>query len=621
MKLEKPPEPDNLSPETRLKRDQANEKEISYRQNLFRLTAQPKVEPRIWNRYPRPKRTVHKLLNGTEKTVCISKQINILSGETKELDTKLTVAYGVTHVRDYDAKLRLVERHVDCQKRLKEAIENGKLEVSNLKSQLARLDRAEHEVALVSVSDLQYEVRLKKARRGLEIVENQLQVAKVREGSLNAENNRLNGIIQTMLHDRALFNKTWSQMIKQLKHDRGFLVDMIERSILAFNQQETAVHQIDGLQRQAEIDFQNHASQMVHMRQQQAADELYHSFFRVKGKQREMAPLEEREVQRRRAVKKDTGNKLDLYNKILTKVFEQFLSDEKTGALGDDEISRKESLVRIRGETDLEYERRVMTQRLELEQKVAQRRVLKNLQLVIEDYSRNEANHFSQFKHLSYISHLIELISHKLDGTHLRISISRNSSGIHKADTISQLQFSIKEIELQKKETLRKQKQWNEYETKLNSQLNIINNIFTTLNCDRRLITSLLGNHNQVTTFNIKLFLSSLENCINAILGRIYHIESQSGTLDQQKFVKVPVKRRAAPVQVRQVIKNQQCSECAEMNDVNRYDETVFYPQQMQNIREQVKDKVVAPEIQYRLHTLSQCRLPRSRLLVNQRYK
>jgi coiled-coil domain-containing protein 63/114 len=38
-------------------------------------------------------------------------------------------------------------------------------------------------------------------------------------------------------------------------------------------------------------------------------------------------------------------------------------------------------------------------------------------------------------------------------------------------------------------------------------------------------------------------------------------------------------------------------------------------------IKEKLKEKVKAPEMQYRLHTISKCRLPRSRMIANRRYQ
>lgn len=155
----------------------------------------------------------------------------------------------------------------------------------------------------------------------------------------------------------------------------------------------------------------------------------------------------------------------------------------------------------------------------------------------------------------------------------------------------------------------------------LNNYLESINDIFTSLSCDRRLLLSLLGNHNQVTTFNIKLFLSTLENGLNSVLSHLYHIESKAGIEQAKQFVRVVPRQQTTPVQVSQLIRKQQCSECAEREGVNRFDDSIIHPYRTQETRERLQEMVSSPEMQYRLHSLSQCRLPRSRLLVNERYK
>ena len=54
--------------------------------------------------------------------------------------------------------------------------------------------------------------------------------------------------------------------------------------------------------------------------------------------------------------------------------------------------------------------------------------------------------------------------------------------------------------------------------------------------------------------------------------------------------------------------------------DVNPYDAEYVEPFGPQQVKKKLREKVPQPEMQYRLHSLSQCRLPRSRMLANKRF-
>ena len=60
------------------------------------------------------------------------------------------------------------------------------------------------------------------------------------------------------------------------------------------------------------------------------------------------------------------------------------------------------------------------------------------------------------------------------------------------------------------------------------------------------------------------------------------------------------------PVSIEDIVLMQQCAECAEGEDVNRYDEEIIYPMNFEAIKEKVWHKVQAPDMVYRLHNISQ---------------
>ncbi|XP_058465320.1 uncharacterized protein LOC131438932 [Malaya genurostris] len=542
---------ENLSAEERLKVDKTLEKEITRLQRQYLNTSNA----------PTASKDVHIMQ-------CLEKKLKYLKHEQKELKTNLRVAYGPCHVRRYDQQVQYLESQVRVQNDLDLQMNEIRTQIRHLESQMKRLEKEQKDLQKVSQSDYFYHNRVTKAKQKLETLENRVYNNNKIEATVVAKNRKLKKIIKGMLVARKLFHQQWRQMIDQLAYDKKFLIDMVERTILAFNQGEDLCHKIDSLKSHAAREEKAQRQEMLELKRKLQNDSRNHEFLRVKGFHRDMCELDPREVRRRNKMKSDYSRMLEIYGKII----------ERTQRLcGAD-----------------------------------------NIEQLIEKYQKQEDTFFAHFNYLNELTFQYEQLNSiltelngKLDG--LKEQKLRKEAQQEKGmrDLHEQL---LKECE----KTQKMEKSLKGDEDQLSTHLQEIDDILGIIGFDRNDIMKLLGDHRKVTKQNVKLFLAALEVRLNDILARVY---THPTTRDEPTLKRPIVRDRQDIVQVEHVVTTQQCAECAEGQDVNKYDEAIVLPKDQIDFKEGVRRKVVAPEMQYRLHNLSKCKLPRSRILVNKRYQ
>lgn len=376
-----------------------------------------------------------------------------------------------------------------------------------------------------------------------------------------------------MLCDRAVFNSYWLKIVNKLKDRRKFLLDMIERSNQAFNQGADFLDSFEKFKSRRALDRDFHMSEMIKMERQIDANQIMNMFLGGKGKKREMAPLEAREIQRRNKFKYDYTDRLSLYNGII------------------------KNIQKFTGTLDIEKS--------------------------IDFYLRKENEGFGFFSFLNELNHQIESLSKK----HFDLSskaVKSNDYNTH------QLEFFEKRIDDLKKQfredintTLALKEDRDKHENKIAQFLDSILDILEILNCDLSTVQNRLGDYKKVTVFNVHEYLSLLEQRTNEVLAYVYCEQRKSTDLliDDPKLIVKSLKRvENDVVAIEDIITTQQCPECAEGEDVNRFDTKLVYPLDHEAIKENMRKKVDAPEMAHRLHNLSKCNLPRSGIIAGRRY-
>lgn len=535
----------------------------------------------------------------TEK-IWLKRNINCCLKEKAELDTILEHVLCKQHVQTYEDHVQYLQEHVDCQKELDEEIRLNKLYVEQINGQLRRLDELELHLKRNSLTDFQRWEKMRKAKKDYDVYDQRLYVAKQKEGVLTKENHELRDSIRHMLFERALFHKNWDQLVQELGYNRRYLIDLIERSILAFTRDEDWYAQIDGMEKRAQVSKNMHVSEILQLFRKLDADQIYQDYLGVKGFRRELMPLDEREVRRREFVEESLKSKLHEFWKIINKIKDRYGPKPVKSVKKGDVSEKKPSII-----DDSPH-------------KVVERNLLL-LWTIIDQHKTDRRNYFAHFKYLNDVYNTIELLNGQIVDKHERIITAGEDQTKNKVEYTSSHLNTYNTLKQLQQGTTTKQKEWSTSEKQLNQYLTNIHQMFKTLKCDTTFIESLLGDKMTVTNFNIKLFLSTLEATLNKIMAYIYYSETKA---------KVPINRRTVKtkrvdksiVSAQETVNTTQCSECAEREDVNRYDETIVLPNSKPMVKKKVKQRVLDNELEYRLHNLSKCRLPKSRILVNKRY-
>ncbi|XP_062550453.1 outer dynein arm-docking complex subunit 1-like [Armigeres subalbatus] len=542
---------ENLSPEERLKIDRTFEKEITRLQRQYLNIANSTAASK----------DVHIMR-------CLEKKLKYLQREKNELKTKLKVAYAPCHVRRYDRQVQLVDSHVRVQEDLDLKMNGIRTEIRHLESQMKRLDKERKELQKVSQSDYFFYNRVSKAKKRLATLEDRLYHLKKREATNVAKNHKMKSVIKDMLVARKLFHQHWRKMIDQLGYDKKFLIDMIERTILAFNQGEELCHKIDAVKSHAAREEKSQMQEMMELQRRINNDRKNHEFLRIKGFHRDMCDLDPREVHRRNMMKEDYGEKLDLYERII----------EKTKLFC--------------GVDDIEH--------------------------LIEKYQKQEDTFFAHFNYLNELNHQYEQLNCILMDLYKNVDDLKEQKLRKEVKQDNAFKHLHEKLLEESKKTQKLENTIRLHDSELDENFAAIDDILLTVGYDRADVKNLLGEHRKVTKQNVKRFLAALEVQLNDRLAAVYtHLQPED-----EATLRTPIARDAKDiVRIEEVVTTQQCAECAEGQDVNKYDEAIVLPKEKIDIREGMKAKVRAPEMQYRLHNLSKCKLPRSRILVNKRYQ
>lgn len=573
--------------------DKQNEKELTQLQQTYRNCANGQLTG---------KKTKEKMRN-------LIKNLDQMKWERHEVKANLAVATGTTHVRLYEEHMKVLDFHVGCLEEIQKSIDTVKTEINHLNHQLKRLDSERFRCNSKGISNNQFNLNLKKSQQTKESLENRLDVSKKQKNLATAQNYQLRMIIVHMMYERQRFNKIWRKMIVQLAFDKKFLIDIAERAIMAFNKGADVREKLNSLCDRAKRDKTMHITEMVYLIQKMDADDKLRMFLGNKGYRRKINDLEEREYKRRTAYKQHHIDTIELYTDILNRV------QEFTEA--------------------------------------------KNIPLAATKFEKKDSECFAHFNYMNNLNSMVEYLKLTLKSLHKNIDESRDFNARLQEHADEKVK-SAKLIDTERNVELEKlQQEKEERNAYLQFILKQIGEIFRMLRCDDSSLKQLLGDQSEATMFNVQKMLAGLESRLNTVLNVVYFnerkeksrqslekIEEQEEVGEEEEtdeeegdgeyeegdeldkverqprfIVRGVEEERIEPHAIEEIVLVQQCPECAEGGEVNQYDEEIVLPNEMPEIRKNVRMKTQAPEMQFRLHSLSKCRLPRSRTLLNKRYQ
>ncbi|XP_053659824.1 uncharacterized protein LOC128708869 [Anopheles marshallii] len=489
---------------------------------------------------------------------CINKRLVHLEREKAHKALKQKVFNAPVHRREAEIVRGHVLRMLDDAVRYDKQIDSAKTDMNELMSQIKRANKELGCASKAVPSDFIYKKALEKSLTELAALETRLHNARLLEGKLHTANRKHRREIENKLGDRKLYNKQWQQYVGELSRNRKFLLDMIERATLAFNQGEDLCYRIDSLKAQENRDKRARVQEMLEMERQIVGTRYVNEFLRTKGFQRAVTNLDPRLVRKRSLFKAAHRDKIDCFGTII-----------------DD---TKEYLQ------------------------------LAAIQDILLEIEKQQDKYTALFRYLNVTNAKIE------EANGIARDLEKKSEHLHEAAKRQRfadernLKQDMRQQLITQQHSMQLQEEVRQQKDALEAKLAIVEQALSVVGFDQTKIHKLMA----ATTSSDRDPLTE-EILMNALLA----IERMVLELVRLSSDDTGVEKDA-PISV--LYGSQQCAECAEGQDVNQHDERIVLPAEHQQLMENVLKRATAPEMQYRLHTLSQCKLPRSRMLVNKRY-
>ncbi|EDV42494.1 uncharacterized protein Dana_GF18015 [Drosophila ananassae] len=498
------------------------------------------------------------------------RSIEQLKEEKDELKANIFVADSVSYRKINNRFLAQIRCHVECQENLYDDIQFMKTSITNMEVQIGRMARLLYSLNMKTIPDDRHIAYVQKQRKRMEILNNNLEVGIRQEGAFTAMNARLREKLICILNIRAFFNQSFSKLVKKLNSDKKYMLDLIEYALTTFDGCIEVYEKFDMLRRRNAREGLNARLEMQGVHRNMAADMDTSTFIACKGKGRELADLQPKEYKRREKFREKNRKKVDLYSSIIRKI-KQFTNSKKV-----DEV--------------------------------------------IEKFNDQESLYYSYFNYNNEMSYHVTLLNNSVNRLYkdiVDLRSEKNDTLQSQLDEIASLEGEVRDQEEENMgiQTIRRQN-----DSSMEGLLQGVENICDMCRVDRGPLAPMLGSHAHVNLVNLQRFLKLLESRVYHLVASVYTKERESKNPAHTYVVREVFKTCDHLTPLDDIMITQQCAECAE-TDAQNIDEggDISYPHTIKEAKKKLYEKITQPEIQYRLHSISQCRLPHSRLLSNKR--
>jgi len=300
-----------------------------------------------------------------------------------------------------------------------------------------------------------------------------------------------------------------------------------------------------------------------------AADADNSAFVECKGRERALADLQPKEYRRRDEFRRNHNKKINLYNSVLKKILDYTNSS--------------------------------------------------NVEEVIEKFQQQESLYYSFFNYANEMSYHITLLNNSVNRLFEDIIELKRENSNTLQDQINLINFLEEQVAQKQSSNIQLNKSRESNDARLENLLQGIEMLCDMCSVDTTPLADLLGDHTHVNLVNVERFVKLLETRIQDIVASVYVFERQDeGNIDY--VVKQIEKICELPTDLNDIVLTQQCPECAEGEAFNIDDggDGVAILT-VKEAKQKLYEKITQPEMQYRLHSISQCRLPRSRMLAAKR--
>ncbi|EDV92999.1 uncharacterized protein LOC6562982 [Drosophila grimshawi] len=495
--------------------------------------------------------------------------IDRLQEEKNDLRAQIWVAAGATHMKKDERFLNQIRCHVECQENLAADINKLKSSIYNMEREISRVSKQIYNLNRLTVPEQQHQAHVAGVRKRMVILENSLEVGVRQECGFTAANAELREQLIRILNHRTFFNDSYTKMVQKLNSDKKYLIDLIEYALNTFDGCIDVYEKIDKITKRESKERELRRIELQSIMRKVAADADNSAFVECKGRERVLADLPAKEYKRRDEFRRKHNKKINLYNSVLKKILDYTSSN--------------------------------------------------NVEEVIDKFQQQESLYYSFFNYANEMSYHITLLNNSVNRLFEDIINLKRDNANTLQDQIDLIE-SLEEQARKKQESnieLHKTREAND--SRLETLLQGVEMLCDMCSVDTSPLAELLGDHTHVNLVNVERFLRLLETRIQDIVASVYVFERQDeGNVDY--VVKQIEKICELPTDLNDIVLTQQCPECAEGEAFNMDDggEGVAILT-IKEAKQKLYEKITQPEMQYRLHSISQCRLPRSRMLAAKR--
>ncbi|XP_045455529.1 outer dynein arm protein 1-like [Melitaea cinxia] len=510
------------------------------------------------------------------------RQDNLLRTLKKEylnLYKNLKIARSGAHKKN-DKKMKAdLARALLLRSKTKQDCQEGLSLMSQIDGLLRRKNKEMIQLkSVVNTNSGRLEIRRNLSENRLTSAENKLEAAMWSFNVVQCENKKIREDIEHMLNDRALFNQSWTKMLNSLNKGKKFLTDLFESSTLAYDQRDEWCTKLKSVQEKGKIDQMVQVQEMRDL--QKAFDhemKLYH-FLARKGVRRINKKEEEREEAQKKKYEEDKQKELKYHTKIFNDIYE---------------YTNEPSVDKI-----------------------------------IETFERIENENFSIYKLLNEFCAENEVLRRDLNKIRQDIVDRKDWNEMMEEKRQTKLKALEEKLEQQKIITEEKRNKLADKEQLLKETMEQVYEIFKTLDCSMKPYANLLGER-EPSLRNLDLTFRLMTEKIKELVQITYyyerHIQKKGGKTSSRlkKYTVHPEPLdywTAIPINI--LVPADPCPACVEARWLSRVSETMEVPfdtiQTMSALTELSEDP--AFERSDRIHPLTECRVPRSRLILARRY-
>ncbi|XP_068625365.1 coiled-coil domain-containing protein 63-like [Battus philenor] len=504
--------------------------------------------------------------------------LKTLKREYVNVATDLKVARSGANRKREERTKREVKRAILLREKTDTACDNGTIMMEQLDGLLQRNHkqtlRFKH---LVNSTMGKLEERRVNSENRLMAKENKLEAAMLRFNAVQSENKKIRKEIEHVLKERAIFNQAWSKMLNVLTKGKKFLTDLFESSTLAYDQRDEWCTKLKSVQEKGKMD---QLLQLQEMRDLQKSfdHEMKLAYFLSKKGIKRINLKEEKRVEDEKNAKEQYLN--EKYNEHLKII---------------DDVN--------------DY-----TQEMDVDK-------------IIETFQQTEQKNFSVYKMLTNYCAENEVLSRDL--RRIRQSINDRKDWIEMIDEKQSKKLKKLKDELeQRKKNVENLRQKLENQTQLlNDVMKKIEEIFKILDCSLEPFHNLLGDKQpSFHCLNLSFYLISekIKELVQTAFYYERHVQKRVGTSRLKNYTVHPEPPKFwTPAPINILVPTDPCPSCVEARWMSRViPDRLEMPLEGDEILAALEELASDPAFvrSDRVHPLTECRVPRSRLILARRY-